>query len=168
MLSSFFFRRRLVTPVSSRPITHGLLFRTPHAWQPRLQNWTLTLTNTHMATRHVRTGVVLYGCTRGILRKCLLTAPSILCTHGRSIVYRRHNRWLSKDYSSSWSQDPMLELNRPPEVRPGAAAGDHRSVKKGSGWVSTRSSSGFGGGGGGGKKRSYGGGSSSSATGGGW
>ncbi|CAN0100989.1 unnamed protein product [Pylaiella littoralis] len=76
------------------------------------------------------------------------------------------NRWLSKDYGASWSRDPMLELARPPEIGPGAAGGDQRGVKKGSGWVSTRSSSGFGGGGG--ERRSYGGGSSSSATGGSW
>ena len=78
-------------------------------------------------------------------------------------------RWLSKDYSSSWSRDPLLDMNRPPEIG-GGGTGDHGAggAKKGSGWVSTRSSGFPGGTASGGGRRSYGGGSSSSATGGGW
>lgn len=71
-------------------------------------------------------------------------------------------RWLSKDYSSSWSRDPLLALNRPPEM---GADDDGRGSKKGSGWVSSASR---GRDYGGGERRSYGGGSSSTVTGGGW
>ncbi|CAM9168829.1 unnamed protein product [Scytosiphon promiscuus] len=76
---------------------------------------------------------------------------------------RTVNRWLSKDYASDWSRDPLLGMNQ----IDGAPGGHGAGMRKGSGWASRRSS-GFVGGGGGGERRSYGGGSSSSATGGGW
>lgn len=73
------------------------------------------------------------------------------------------HRWLSKDYSSSWSRDPMLALNRPPDTGSDTSRVAGGGARKGSGWV-TNGSRGLGGG----ERRSYGGGSSSSATGGGW
>ncbi|CAM9643800.1 unnamed protein product [Ectocarpus sp. 8 AP-2014] len=76
---------------------------------------------------------------------------------------RTVNRWLSKDYSSSWSRDPMLALNRPPDTGSDNSRVGGGGARKGSGWV-TNGSRGLGGG----DRRSYGGGSSSSATGGGW
>ncbi|CBJ26093.1 conserved unknown protein [Ectocarpus siliculosus] len=76
---------------------------------------------------------------------------------------RTVNRWLSKDYSSSWSRDPMLALNRPQDTGSDNGRVGGGGARKGSGWV-TNGSRGLGGE----ERRSYGGGSSSSATGGGW